>query len=183
MANTHVRTNLNLKGGLRLNESAHFPAGALPGQTCFKAGVLYVRGEISGVRAWFPINAPQGHYVHAQGAPAQVWEVNHGFTGENVAVLAYANNGDAIPATIVLSDGMAAVDVGSSLTGYVVVFGLAFASASHDHDQRYYTQSQVNEALSEKLGSTATADNANKLGGKPASDYLTVNDRIDLGEL
>ena len=128
MARTTVRSDLALQGGLRLSEAADFPAGAKAGQTCFRAGVLYVRGEVGGVQAWFPINAPQGHHVHLQGAAAQVWEVNHGFTGDNVAILAYADNGDAIPATVANSGGLASIDVGSSRTGYAVVFGLAFAS-------------------------------------------------------
>lgn len=199
MASTTVRTSLALQGGLQLQEAAGFPDNAKGGATCFIGGVLYVRGDAGGHAAWFPVNAPQRRYVHTQGASAPIWEVNHGLTGDGVAVLAYDASGNVLPATVATSGGMSSVDVGSARTGYAVAFGLAFAtqaqgakadsavqpgdlgsaasqdssafaSANHHHDNAY-------------LAKTATADNASQLGGKPASDYLTVNDRIDLGEL
>lgn len=154
MARTTVRTDLALRGGLRLNEVADLPAGAKPGATCFRGGVLYVRGDVGGVSAWFPINAPQESYVHTQGAAAQAWEVNHGFTGDGVTVMAYDDSGDAIPATVVSSAGMASVDVGGSRTGYAVVFGLAFATRA----QGVKADSAVQpDALSEAIAPISTA--------------------------
>lgn len=154
MPTTTVRTNLALNGGFRLNESADFPANAKGGQTCFRDGVLYVRGLVDGVGAWFPINAPQGHYVHVQGASAQVWEINHGFTGEGVAIMAYDTAGEAIPAAVVNSEGMASIDVGSARTGYAVVFGLAFATRA----QGALADSAVQpDALSEAIAPISTA--------------------------
>jgi hypothetical protein len=199
MATTTVRTSLALKGGLRLQETASFPDNAKAGATCFRGGVLYVRGDVGGLLAWFPTSAPYQRYVHTQGAAASVWLVNHGMTGEGVAVLAYDASGNVLPATLTTSSGMTSIDVGSARAGYAVAFGLAFAtpeqgakadsavqpndlgsaasqdssafaSANHHHDNAY-------------LAKTATAANASQLGGKPASDYLTVSDRIDLGEL
>lgn len=130
MPTTTVRTNLALQGGLQLKDSAGFPDNAKGGATCFVAGVLYVRGDVGGRLAWFPVNAPQQRYVHAQGASARVWEVNHGLTGDGVAVLAYDPSGNVLPATVVNSGGMASIDVGSARTGYAVAFGLAFATQS-----------------------------------------------------
>lgn len=160
MATTTVRTNLDLKGGLRLQESASFPDNAKAGATCFRGGVLYVRGDVGGLLAWFPTSAPFQRYVHTQGAAASVWEVNHGLTGDGVSVLAYDANGNVLPATMVTGGGKTSVDVGSARTGYAVAFGGVFASTSHEHDARYSPYFVATSTLisADAIGYTGEAD-------------------------
>ncbi|MDX5979636.1 hypothetical protein [Vreelandella alkaliphila] len=165
-ATTTVRANLALQGGLQLQEAADFPGNAKAGATCFLGGVLYVRGDVGGRLAWFPVNAPQRRYVHAQGASGRVWEVNHGLSGDSVAVLAYDPDGNVLPATVVNSGGMASVDVGSPRTGYAVAFGLAFATP----DQGAKADSAVQPG---DLADYATSQNAS------LEKYISLNDFDD----
>ncbi|WP_291632219.1 tail fiber domain-containing protein [Clostridium sp.] len=47
------------------------------------------------------------------------------------------------------------------------------APTVHTHDDRYYTETEINTSLSGKLGSTATAADSDKLDGKHASEFAT----------
>lgn len=161
MVATNVRTDLSLKGGLQLKEAAGFPAQAGAGATSFQGGVLYVRGVVSGVKAWFPINAPQGHYVHKQGASARVWTARHGFSGESVAVMAYSPQGEVIAARVTNSAGVASIDVGGARTGYAVVFGLAFATP----EQGAKADSAVQP---DSLAKVASSGRYGDLSGRPS---------------
>ncbi|MGP9633805.1 hypothetical protein ACT3R7_12130 [Halomonas sp. AOP43-A1-21] len=180
MVATNVRTDLALKGGLQLKEAAGFPPQAGAGVTCFQDGVLYVRGMASGVKAWFPLNAPQGHYVHKQGASARVWTVRHGF-GDAVAVMAYSSQGEALPAAVTYADGVATVDVGSARTGYAVAFGVAFASVAQGAkaDSAVQPDSLAKVATSGKYGDLSGRPSLGSAASKSATDFAGSGHKHD----
>lgn len=74
-------------------------------------------------------------------------------------------------------------DVGGKPVFSSVATSGQYADLSGTPDPADYATAAQGTKADNALPSSATAADANKLGGTPASDYLTVNDRIDLGEL
>ena len=93
-----------------------------------KAGILFIFANLGGVETWFPLNRPQAHYIHSQGAPAMEWTIYHNLGSKEVVVTVYNDDDEIIDVYVqhkeTPEDGWhTTVRLAEAGTGYAVIFG------------------------------------------------------------
>ena len=193
-----------------LSASRHVSVSELPnekqlGQTVFKGGVIYIYANFGGITTWYPLNRPQSSFIHNQGEARLVWTVRHNLGSKDVLVGTYDNQNNLMEGSVQhiedseTGEWYTTIAFTNAVTGYAVVFGRENLSADSISatnlnvsgtltvgNNPVALESQVDAvtaALGTKLGTGETAYNSQRLGGVLASDYITVNDTIDLGEV
>lgn len=161
MSNIKVRTNFEMRGSVTLLPVSEFNPTPSLGETSLKDGILYIYTDINGLMTWYPMNRPQSSYVHSQGVPSENWTVNHNLATADVIVAAYDQHGHIVMAsTKIQSVNTVLIDFTEATEGHAVVFGR------------------------EQISSPALmAADSEKLGGVHSSEYITINDSLDLGEI
>lgn len=160
-AKTKVRTNLKMRGSLTLNQVTELNTNPELGETAFKDGILFIYASIGGIETWYPTNRPQSSYVHSQGVASESWTVNHNLATADVIVAAYDQHGHIVMADVkIKNENSVEISFTEPVEGHAVVFGR------------------------EQISSPALmAADSEKLGGVHSSEYITVNDSLDLGEI
>lgn len=75
---TRILGNVSIHGSVRLaqNESG-LPANPQIGTIVVKDQCIYAYIKIGGLETWYPFASKTNSYVHVQGLPALVWNINH----------------------------------------------------------------------------------------------------------
>jgi len=157
-------------------EIAGLPATGENGQYGFKDGILYIYATMGTVTTWFPMNRPQSSYVHVQGTPSVLWNINHGLKTKDIIVMAYDTNHNLIDAGIVQVDDTngnwhTEINLTVATAGYAVVFGTEELSAP-----------QINtDDLA--VANTLTVGGVTVATLADLTDFIRTSDTIDLGSV
>lgn len=120
---TRILGNVSIHGSVRLAQNeAGFPANPQIGTIIVKDQCIYAYIKIGGLETWYPFASRTNSYVHVQGLPALVWNINHGLGTMDIWSQVKDDSGNIVQALVsAVDEDNATISFTTPITGTAVI--------------------------------------------------------------